>query len=175
MCSSDLCAAYTATMPSLPSSTPARGAPRSLTGLLPFLRPYRARIALSLVFLVLAALATLAFPMALRNLISNAIRYSPSNTHVGVGVRRVNGTIEVTVTDQGPGIAEADQQRIFERFYRADPARSRETGGTGLGLAIVKHVCANHGGECTVWSRIGQGSTFTLHLDRKSTRLNSSH
>lgn len=101
---------------------------------------------------------------ALRNLVSNAINYSPANTRVGVGVKVVDGMVEVAVTDQGPGIAEADQGRIFERFYRVDPARSRETGGTGLGLAIVKHICANHGGECTVWSRVGEGSTFTLHL-----------
>ena len=68
------------------------------------------------------------------------------------------------MTDQGIGIADAEQDRIFERFYRVDPARSRATGGTGLGLAIVKHVCANHGGEVTVWSQEGQGSTFTLRL-----------
>lgn len=72
--------------------------------------------------------------------------------------------VRLSVTDQGPGIAEADRERIFERFYRADPARSRETGGTGLGLAIVKHICANHGGECVVWSQKGQGATFTLVL-----------
>jgi two-component system sensor histidine kinase SenX3 len=101
---------------------------------------------------------------ALRNLVSNAVNYSPTGTKVGVGARRVGDGIEISVTDQGPGIPEADQERIFERFYRVDPARSRETGGTGLGLAIVKHVCANHGGDCTVWSRPGQGATFTLHL-----------
>ena len=101
---------------------------------------------------------------ALRNLVSNAINYSPEGTKVGVGVRLVDDQIEITVTDQGPGISEVDQTRIFERFYRVDPARSRETGGTGLGLAIVKHVCANHGGDCTVWSRVGEGSTFTLQF-----------
>jgi two-component system sensor histidine kinase SenX3 len=101
---------------------------------------------------------------ALRNLVSNAINYSPEGTKVGVGVRREDDFIELTVTDQGPGISEIDQTRIFERFYRVDPARSRETGGTGLGLAIVKHVCANHGGDCTVWSRLGEGSTFTLQF-----------
>lgn len=101
---------------------------------------------------------------ALRNLVSNAINYSPEGTKVGVGARRNGDYIEITVTDQGPGIPEQDQARIFERFYRVDPARSRETGGTGLGLAIVKHVCANHGGDCTVWSREGEGSTFTLHF-----------
>jgi two-component system sensor histidine kinase SenX3 len=101
---------------------------------------------------------------ALRNLVSNAINYSPRTTRVGIGVRRLQGRMEISVTDQGPGIAPAEQARVFERFYRVDPARSRETGGTGLGLAIVKHVCANHGGEVTLWSRLGEGSTFTLLL-----------
>ena len=101
---------------------------------------------------------------ALSNLISNAIKYSPSHTKVGVGSRRVGNMIEISVTDQGPGIPEDAQSRIFERFYRVDPARSRDTGGTGLGLAIVKHVCANHGGDCLVWSQEGQGSTFTLRF-----------
>ena len=101
---------------------------------------------------------------ALRNLISNAIKYSPTGTRVGIGAVRVNDTIEISVTDQGPGISEDDQIRIFERFYRVDPARSRETGGSGLGLAIVKHVCANHGGDCFVWSRESEGSTFTLRF-----------
>jgi two-component system sensor histidine kinase SenX3 len=101
---------------------------------------------------------------ALSNLISNAIKYSPTHTKVGVGSRRVDNMIEISVTDQGPGIPESDVERIFERFYRVDPARSRDTGGTGLGLAIVKHVCANHGGECVVWSEVGQGSTFTLRI-----------
>lgn len=101
---------------------------------------------------------------ALSNLISNAIKYSPTHTKVGVGSRRVDNIIEISVTDQGPGIPESDIERIFERFYRVDPARSRDTGGTGLGLAIVKHVCANHGGECVVWSELGQGSTFTLRF-----------
>lgn len=68
------------------------------------------------------------------------------------------------MTDQGIGIPEKDRERIFERFYRVDPARSRATGGTGLGLAIVKHVAASHGGEVSVWSSEGQGSTFTLRL-----------
>jgi two-component system sensor histidine kinase SenX3 len=102
--------------------------------------------------------------VALNNLISNAIKYSPSNTRVGVGARRNDDVIEISVTDQGPGIPEDSQSRIFERFYRVDPARSRDTGGTGLGLAIVKHVCANHGGDCLVWSQVGQGSTFTLRF-----------
>lgn len=99
---------------------------------------------------------------AIRNLLSNAINYSPKATKVGIGARRVGESIEISVTDQGPGIPESELSRIFERFYRVDPARSRDTGGTGLGLAIVKHVCANHGGDCFVWSSVGEGSTFTL-------------
>ena len=101
---------------------------------------------------------------AVRNLVDNAIAYSPDHTRVGVSVRRVAGLVEVAVSDQGIGIAAPDQQRIFERFYRVDQARSRATGGTGLGLSIVKHVAANHGGEVTLWSSQGQGSTFTLRL-----------
>ena len=102
--------------------------------------------------------------VALNNLLSNAIKYSPNGTRVGVGARLNDDVIEISVTDQGPGIPETDLNRIFERFYRVDPARSRDTGGTGLGLAIVKHVCANHGGDCVVWSQLGQGSTFTLRF-----------
>jgi two-component system, OmpR family, sensor histidine kinase SenX3 len=102
--------------------------------------------------------------MALRNLLTNAISYSPPRTRVAVAARTSPGLVEVSVTDQGIGIPENEQSRIFERFYRVDPARSRITGGTGLGLALVKHVCVNHGGECTVWSVEGEGSTFTLRL-----------
>ncbi|HEY6797014.1 MAG TPA: ATP-binding protein [Kineosporiaceae bacterium] len=101
---------------------------------------------------------------AVRNLVDNAIAYSPERTRIGVTRRRVAGLVEVAVSDQGIGIASPDQQRIFERFYRVDQARSRATGGTGLGLSIVKHVAANHGGEVTLWSVEGQGSTFTLRL-----------
>ena len=101
---------------------------------------------------------------ALRNLITNAINYSPDHTRIAVGTRLVEGIVDVTVTDQGIGIPVDEQARIFERFYRVDQARSRITGGTGLGLAIVKHVCVNHGGEVTVWSRPGEGSTFTLRI-----------
>jgi two-component system sensor histidine kinase SenX3 len=102
--------------------------------------------------------------MALRNLLTNAVVYSPARTRVAVAARSTDGAVDISVTDQGIGIPESEQSRIFERFYRVDPARSRVTGGTGLGLAIVKHVCANHGGECTVWSVEGEGSTFTLRL-----------
>ena len=78
--------------------------------------------------------------------------------------RRNGDLAEISVTDQGIGIAESDLNRIFERFYRVDPARSRMTGGTGLGLSIVKHIALNHGGDVKVWSKIGVGSTFTLQL-----------
>ncbi|MEU8848643.1 ATP-binding protein [Streptomyces sp. NPDC048564] len=105
---------------------------------------------------------------ALGNLVENAVNYSPARTRVGIAARRVNApggdNIEIAVTDQGIGISDKDKERIFERFYRVDPARSRATGGTGLGLAIVKHVAASHSGEVTVWSSEGQGSTFTLRL-----------
>jgi two-component system sensor histidine kinase SenX3 len=101
---------------------------------------------------------------AVRNLVENAIAYSPDATRVTVFVRRAGGLVEVAVSDQGLGIPAAEQERIFERFYRVDPARSRATGGTGLGLSIVKHVAANHGGDVTLWSVEGQGSTFTLRL-----------
>ncbi|MEV4340130.1 ATP-binding protein [Streptomyces sp. NPDC049590] len=105
---------------------------------------------------------------ALGNLVENAVNYSPARTRVGIAARRVSAPggdmIELAVTDQGIGISDKDKERIFERFYRVDPARSRATGGTGLGLAIVKHVVASHGGEVTVWSAEGQGSTFTLRL-----------
>ena len=101
---------------------------------------------------------------ALRNLVSNAVTYSPDETRVAVAARTDSGMVEIDVKDQGIGIASHDLDRIFERFYRADPARSRSTGGTGLGLAIVKHVCENHGGDVGVWSEFGVGSTFTLRL-----------
>jgi two-component system, OmpR family, sensor histidine kinase SenX3 len=102
--------------------------------------------------------------IALANLVENAVAYSGAGTRVTVAVRAREDIVEVTVTDEGVGIAHEDLGRIFERFYRVDSARSRETGGTGLGLAIVKHVMNNHGGEVTVWSTPGVGSTFTLRL-----------
>ncbi len=101
---------------------------------------------------------------ALRNLIENAIRYSPEKTKVGIGMAVKDDTVRISVKDQGPGIPEDEQDRIFERFYRVDPARSRQTGGTGLGLSIVKHIVGQHGGEVTLWSRPGSGSTFTISL-----------
>ncbi len=101
---------------------------------------------------------------ALRNLLMNAVAYSASHTRVAVGTRVSDSLVEIAVKDQGIGISANDLDRVFERFYRVDPARSRVTGGTGLGLAIVKHVSQNHGGECTVWSEVGVGSTFTIRL-----------
>jgi two-component system, OmpR family, sensor histidine kinase SenX3 len=102
---------------------------------------------------------------ALRNLLENAVAYSPEKTRVVVSTKRTGvDAAEISVADQGIGIPERDLERIFERFYRVDPARSRATGGTGLGLAIVKHVTAAHGGNVTVWSKEGTGSTFTLRL-----------
>ncbi len=101
---------------------------------------------------------------AVRNLLDNAVAYSGENTRVGVGVTRSGDLVEIAVVDQGIGIAADEQARVFERFYRVDPARSRDTGGTGLGLSIVKHVAADHGGEVTMWSEPGRGSTFTLRI-----------
>lgn len=101
---------------------------------------------------------------AIRNLVTNAVAYSADGTRISVVSRRVDDTVEVAVSDQGSGIPERDLERIFERFYRVDPARSRATGGTGLGLSIVKHIASNHGGEVVVWSQEGHGSTFTLRL-----------
>ncbi len=102
--------------------------------------------------------------MALGNLIENAVNYSAGETRVGVTVRRSGDLAEIAVTDQGIGIPGRELQRVFERFYRVDPARSRMTGGTGLGLSIVKHIAQNHGGDVRVWSVEGSGSTFTLRL-----------
>ena len=101
---------------------------------------------------------------AVHNLVENAVNYSPENTKVSIVTRRNGDLAEISVTDQGIGIAESDLNRIFERFYRVDPARSRMTGGTGLGLSIVKHISLNHGGDVKVWSKVGVGSTFTLQL-----------
>jgi two-component system sensor histidine kinase SenX3 len=106
--------------------------------------------------------------VALHNLVANAIQYSPDGSRVGIGVNDVDGIIEIAVTDQGVGIPEDELDRVFERFYRSDPARSRNTGGSGLGLAIVKHVVQNHGGDVRVWSQPGRGSTFTIRLPEAS-------
>ena len=105
--------------------------------------------------------------LAVSNLVSNAVSYSPEGSTVVVSTRAEATTVEIAVTDQGIGIPASEIDRIFERFYRVDPARHRSTGGTGLGLSIVKHVAASHGGDVRVWSVEGQGSTFTLTLPRK--------
>ena len=102
--------------------------------------------------------------MAIHNLLENAINYSPNNTNVSISSSIEDDIIEIVVTDQGIGIPESELDRIFERFYRVDPARSRETGGTGLGLSIVKHVASKHGGEIKVWSSPNVGSSFALRL-----------
>jgi two-component system sensor histidine kinase SenX3 len=101
---------------------------------------------------------------AIANLVSNAIAYSPDGSSVSISRRRRGDNVEIAVTDRGIGIARADQERVFERFFRVDKARSRATGGTGLGLAIVKHVAANHNGSIRLWSQPGTGSTFTLSI-----------
>jgi two-component system sensor histidine kinase SenX3 len=103
---------------------------------------------------------------AVRNLVDNAVAYSGEASHVGVGVREAGDLVEIAVVDEGIGIPADEQDRVFERFYRVDPARSRDTGGTGLGLSIVKHVAADHGGDESVWSQPGRGSTFTMRLPR---------
>lgn len=101
---------------------------------------------------------------AVGNLLDNAVSYSGDGTSVAIGVHLRDGSVEIAVSDEGIGIEDGEQARIFERFYRIDAARSRETGGTGLGLAIVKHTIGNHGGEVSVWSKAGVGSTFTIKL-----------
>jgi two-component system sensor histidine kinase SenX3 len=106
---------------------------------------------------------------ALGNLVDNAIAYSPDDTRVSVTSRLATDSagaewVDIAVADQGIGIAEPELDRVFERFYRVDQARSRATGGTGLGLAIVKHIATNHGGSVSVWSVVGSGSTFTMRL-----------
>ena len=101
---------------------------------------------------------------ALANLIENGVKYSDPGSKVEVSARTDGQVVELVVADHGIGIPSRDQDRIFERFYRVDRARSRETGGTGLGLAIVRHVATNHGGTVAVTSAEGQGSTFTITI-----------
>ena len=101
---------------------------------------------------------------ALSNLLDNAVSYSPPGSPVSISRRLENGFVEIAVSDRGLGIAREHQERVFERFFRIDQARSRSTGGTGLGLAIVKHVAANHGGDVRLWSEPGAGSIFTLRV-----------
>jgi two-component system sensor histidine kinase SenX3 len=111
---------------------------------------------------------------AVTNLVENAIAYSPESTRVALGTRATADTVEISVVDQGIGIEPRDLDRIFERFYRADRARSRATGGTGLGLAIVKHIATNHAGRVDVSSTVGVGSTFTLRLPGRPPEASSS-
>jgi two-component system sensor histidine kinase SenX3 len=101
---------------------------------------------------------------AVSNLVENAVRYSQNDSRVSVSATGDGDTVRISVADRGVGIAKEELDRIFERFYRVDPARARNTGGTGLGLSIVKHVAASHGGSVEVWSEPGSGSTFTLVL-----------
>lgn len=112
--------------------------------------------------------------IAVSNLIENAIMYSEHGARVAVASRAVRlgdeDFVEISVSDNGIGIAPEEVERIFERFYRIDYARSRDNGGTGLGLSIVKHVAAAHGGHVHVWSKLGQGSTFTIRIPRHSDR-----
>ncbi|MEO8093807.1 MAG: ATP-binding protein [Pseudolysinimonas sp.] len=105
---------------------------------------------------------------AVHNLISNAVQYSPDGSRIGIGVTASNGVVEISITDQGVGIPDDERDRVFERFFRVDAARSRNTGGSGLGLSIVKHVVQNHGGDVRVWSQQGRGSTFTIRLPEAS-------
>ncbi len=105
---------------------------------------------------------------AVANLLENACKYSDAGSSVEVRSRVEHGEVEVEVRDHGIGIPGRDLERVFERFYRVDPARSRVTGGTGLGLAIVRHVATNHKGEVRVASREGEGSVFTLRLPSAS-------
>ena len=116
---------------------------------------------------------------AVANLVDNAVAYSSAGTRVVVQAgpasdTQARPTVDIAVTDQGLGIAESDLDRIFERFYRVDPARSRATGGTGLGLAIVRNIVTNHLGTIAVQSTVGQGSTFTIRLPRVHSDASSS-
>jgi two-component system, OmpR family, sensor histidine kinase SenX3 len=110
---------------------------------------------------------------AVTNLVANAVAYSAADSTVLVTAKAAEEMVEISVVDQGIGIPSDELDRIFERFYRIDPARHRSTGGTGLGLSIVKHVAATHGGDVRVWSLEGQGSTFTLSLPRSRQEENA--
>jgi two-component system sensor histidine kinase SenX3 len=104
--------------------------------------------------------------VAVKNLIDNAIQYSEPKKRVGIGVNATENSVQIAVADAGMGIPQDEQARIFERFYRVDASRSRQTGGTGLGLSLVKHIALSHGGEVTLFSQVGIGSTFTIRLPR---------
>ncbi|MCH4849283.1 sensor histidine kinase [Bifidobacterium pseudolongum] len=110
--------------------------------------------------------------IALKNLVENAINYSPEHSDVTVDVTQADGHVRIRVIDHGVGIPQPLQGRIFERFYRVDPARSRLTGGTGLGLSIANHHIRANGGTIDVWSKPGEGSTFTVALPLAGTAVN---
>jgi two-component system, OmpR family, sensor histidine kinase SenX3 len=110
---------------------------------------------------------------AVTNLLANAVTYSGADSTVLISTKECDPMVDISVVDQGIGIPHDELDRIFERFYRVDPARHRSTGGTGLGLSIVKHVAATHGGDVRVWSLEGQGSTFTLSLPRSRQEENA--
>ena len=110
---------------------------------------------------------------AVTNLLANAVTYSGADSTVLISTKECDQMVDISVVDQGIGIPHDELDRIFERFYRVDPARHRSTGGTGLGLSIVKHVAATHGGDVRVWSLEGQGSTFTLSLPRSRQEENA--
>jgi two-component system sensor histidine kinase SenX3 len=110
---------------------------------------------------------------AVTNLLANAVTYSGADSTVLISTKECDLMVDISVVDQGIGIPHDELDRIFERFYRVDPARHRSTGGTGLGLSIVKHVAATHGGDVRVWSLEGQGSTFTLSLPRSRQEENA--
>lgn len=101
---------------------------------------------------------------ALENLLDNALKYTPAGSRIQISARHEGSEMVLAVSDNGPGIPEQDLPHLFERFYRVDKGRSRETGGTGLGLSIVKHIAQLHGGRVSVESVLGQGTTFSIHL-----------
>jgi two-component system sensor histidine kinase SenX3 len=107
---------------------------------------------------------------ALFNLLDNAVKYSEPDSEVEVRASSIDGELHLCVQDHGAGIPSRDLERIFERFYRVDKARSRDTGGTGLGLSIVRHIARNHGGDVSVVSHEGEGSTFTIVLPLRQAR-----
>lgn len=112
---------------------------------------------------------------AVSNLVENAVTYSPEGSRVSVSAVQIDEDVRLTVADNGIGIPGEELDRIFERFYRVDPARARATGGTGLGLSIVKHVAASNGGSVEVWSESGLGSSFTLVLPAYSQDIDEEH